>query len=155
MLWVANVDDKSPDVLLSAHIDVVPANSPNQFVPEERDGRIFGRGASDCKEHVALSLHLMERFAGRVSIGAILGSDEEVGGSTTAEMVNRGYGGKKLVIVLDSEQYAITTRQKGLARYAIKASVASSHAGMVKGVPPNALQSLIRGYGNVSEKIAE
>ena len=155
MLWVANVAGKSPDVLLSAHIDVVPAKSPAQFVPEERQGRIFGRGASDCKEHVALSLHLMERLAGRVSVGAILGSDEEVGGSTTAEMVNRGYGAKKLVIVLDSEQYAITTRQKGLARYVIKASAASSHAGMAKGAPPNAVRSLVRSYGNVAEKIAE
>ncbi len=102
MVWVANVDGKRPDVLLSAHLDVVPAQTPDLFVPKEAGGCIYGRGASDCKEHVALSMHLMERLAGRVSIGAIFGTDEEIGGTTTAEMMKRGYGAKRLVIVLDS-----------------------------------------------------
>ena len=155
MLWVANVDSKLPDVLLSAHIDVVPVQSNNQFNPIEKEGRIYARGASDCKEHVALSLHLMERLAGRVSIGAILGTDEELGGSTTAEMMNRGYGAKKLVIVLDSEQYAITTRQKGLARYVIKNAAVSGHVGMAKGVLPNAVHDLVRSYENISTKISD
>ena len=42
MVWVANVKGKTPDVLLSAHIDVVPAQSPDMFVPKESDGRIWG-----------------------------------------------------------------------------------------------------------------
>ena len=153
MVWVANVEGKTPDVLLSAHIDVVPAQSPEMFVPKESDGRIWGRGASDCKEHVTLSMHLMERLAGRVSIGAIFGTDEEIGGTTTAEMMKRGNGAKKIVIVLDSEQFAITTRQKGLARYLIEAAAPPSHAGMVKGAPPNAVQDLIRGYEAVAAEI--
>ena len=155
MLWVANVDSKLPDVLLSAHIDVVPVQSNNQFNPIEKEGRIYARGASDCKEHVALSLHLMERLAGRVSIGAILGTDEELGGSTTAEMMNRGYGAKKLVIVLDSEQYAITTRQKGLARYVIKKAAVSGHVGMAKGMLLNAVYDLVHSYENISTKISD
>ena len=153
MVWVANVEGKTPDVLLSAHIDVVPAQSLDMFVPKETDGRIWGRGASDCKEHVALSMHLMERLAGRVAIGAIFGTDEEIGGSTTAEMMKRGYGAKKIVIVLDSEQFAITTRQKGLARYIVEAAAPPSHAGMVKGATPNAVQYLIRGYGEIAAEI--
>lgn len=144
--WVANVDGKRPDVLLSAHLDVVPAQSPALFKPRVADGCLFGRGASDCKEHVALSLHLMERLAGRVSIGAIFGTDEEIGGGTTAEMLTRGYGAKRLAIVLDSEQYAITTWQKGLARYVIEADAPPTHAGMTVGAPPNALLDLIRAY---------
>lgn len=155
MLWVANVKGKCPDVLLSAHIDVVPAQSPDQFVPKEVDGRIYGRGASDCKEHVALALHLMELLSGRVSIGAIFGTDEEIGGSTTAEMVKRGYCAKKLVIVLDSEQFAITTKQKGLARYIIEADAPPSHAGLVKGAPPNAVYDLVRCYEEVAAKIPD
>ena len=144
--WVANVEGKRPDVLLSAHLDVVPAQTPALFEPRVADGSLFGRGASDCKEHVALSLHLMERLAGRVSIGAIFGSDEEIGGATTAEMLSRGYGAERLAIVLDSEQYAITTWQKGLARYVVGADAPPSHAGLTTGAPPNALRDLIRGY---------
>ena len=144
--WVANVDGKRPDVLLSAHLDVVPAQTPALFEPRVEGGRLFGRGASDCKEHVALSLHLMERLAGRVSIGAIFGTDEEIGGATTAEMLSRGYGAERLAIVLDSEQYAITTWQKGLARYVVEADAPPTHAGMAVGAPPNALLELIRAY---------
>jgi acetylornithine deacetylase len=144
--WVANVDGKRPDVLLSAHLDVVPAQTPALFEPRVEGGRLFGRGASDCKEHVALSLHLMERLAGRVSIGAIFGTDEEIGGATTAEMLSRGYGAERLAIVLDSEQYAITTWQKGLARYVVEADAPPTHAGMAVGAPPNALRDLIRAY---------
>ena len=155
MVWVANVAGKTPDVLLSAHIDVVPAQTPDLFIPKEVDGRIYGRGASDCKEHVALSMCLMERLAGRVALGAIFGTDEEIGGSTTAEMMKRGYGAKKLVIVLDSEQYAITTRQKGLARYLVKAAAPPSHAGMAKGPPPNAVHDLIRCYEEIAAEIPD
>ena len=155
MVWVANVEGMRSDVLLSAHLDVVPAQSQEQFVPKEADGRIYGRGASDCKEHVALSLNLMERLAGRVPIGAIFGTDEEIGGSTTVEMLKRGYGSKRLVIVLDSEQFAITTRQKGLARYVIESAVLPSHAGMVKGAPPNAVHDLVRRYEEVAAYIPD
>ena len=146
MVWVANVGGKRPDVLFSAHLDVVPAQTPDLFVPREADGRIYGRGASDCKEHVALSLHLMERLAGKVSIGAIFGTDEEIGGTTTAEMMKRGYGAKRLVVVLDSEQFALTTKQKGLAAYTVSFAAPAVHAGLVKGVPPNAAVMLMDGY---------
>ena len=155
MAWVANVDGKLPDVLLSAHLDVVSAQNPGLFEPREDDGVLFGRGASDCKDHVALSLHLMERLKGRVSIGAIFGTDEEIGGRTTNEMINRGYGAKRLVIVLDSEQFAITTRQKGLARYIFESDAKPVHSGMIKGAPPNAILDLIRAYEAVAAVIPD
>ena len=153
--WVANVDGKLPDVLLSAHLDVVPAQNPDLFEPRETDGVLFGRGASDCKDHVALSLHLMERLKGRVSIGAIFGTDEENGGRTTDEMLNRGYGAKRLVIVLDSEQFAITTWHKGLALYIFESDAKPAHSGMIKGAPPNAMLDLIRAYEAVASVIPD
>lgn len=61
--WVANVEGKRPDVLLSAHLDVVPAQTPALFEPRVADGCLFGRGTSDCKGHVALdesAPHLVE-----------------------------------------------------------------------------------------------
>src|SRR5690349_11470695 len=36
------------DILLNGHIDVVPGN-PEQFVPVEKDGKLYGRGALDMK----------------------------------------------------------------------------------------------------------
>ena len=155
VLFAANVSTKRPDILLSAHLDVVPEKDPSQFVPRREDGRIYGRGASDCKEHVVLCARLMRELKGRVSIGAIFGSDEEIGGMSTAFMLDKGYGAAKMVIVLDSEQFAITTRQKGLARYVIEANAPPTHAGMVKGAPPNAVQELIRSYEVAAAEISD
>ena len=99
-----------------------------------------------------LCARLMRELKGNVSVGAIFGSDEEIGGASTAFMLDKGYGASKMVIVLDSEQFAITTRQKGLARYVLEKTVPPTHSGMVKGVPPNALQELIRCYDSMAEK---
>ncbi len=155
VLFAANESTKRPDILLSAHLDVVPEKDPSQFVPRRENGRIYGRGASDCKEHVILCARLMRELKGRVSIGAIFGSDEEIGGMSTAFMLDKGYGAAKMVIVLDSEQFAITTRQKGLARYVIEADAPPTHAGMVKGAPPNAVQELIRSYEAAAAEIPD
>ncbi len=153
VLFAANVETQKPDILLSSHLDVVPAIDPSQFVPRRKNGRIYGRGASDCKEHVVLCARLMRELKGRVSVGAIFGSDEEIGGASTAFMLDRGYGATKMVIVLDSEQFAITTRQKGLARYVIEATAPPTHAGMAKGAPPNAVHDLIKGFVAASADI--
>ena len=155
VLFAANESTRRPDILLSAHLDVVPEKDPSQFVPRRENGRIYGRGASDCKEHVVLCARLMRELKGRVSIGAIFGSDEEIGGMSTAFMLDKGYGAAKLVIVLDSEQFAITTRQKGLARYVIEADAPPTHAGMVKGAPPNAVRELIRSYEAAAAEIPD
>ena len=155
VLFAANESTRRPDILLSAHLDVVPEKDPSQFVPRRENGRIYGRGASDCKEHVVLCARLMRELKGRVSIGAIFGSDEEIGGMSTAFMLDKGYGAAKMVIVLDSEQFAITTRQKGLARYVIEADAPPTHAGMVKGAPPNAVQELIRSYEVAAAEISD
>ena len=155
VLFAANESTRRPDILLSAHLDVVPEKDPSQFVPRRENGRIYGRGASDCKEHVVLCARLMRELKGRVSIGAIFGSDEEIGGMSTAFMIDKGYGAAKMVIVLDSEQFAITTRQKGLARYVIEADAPPTHAGMVKGAPPNAVRELIRSYEAAAAEIPD
>ena len=155
VLFAANESTRRPDILLSAHLDVVPEKDPSQFVPRRENGRIYGRGASDCKEHVVLCARLMRELKGRVSIGAIFGSDEEIGGMSTAFMLDKGYGAAKMVFVLDSEQFAITTRQKGLARYVIEADAPPTHAGMVKGAPPNAVRELIRSYEAAAAEIPD
>lgn len=153
VLFAANEKTCRPNVLLSAHIDVVPATEQSQFIPRYENGRIYGRGASDCKEHVVLCARIMRELKGKISVGTIFGSDEEIGGASTVFMLDKGYGASKIVIVLDSEQYMITTRQKGLARYVLEKKVPPTHSGMIKGTPPNALQELIQCYDSISAKI--
>ena len=155
VLFAANVDGKTPDVLLSAHLDVVPAQSPDQFAPRRENGRIYGRGASDCKEHCVLAARLMRELKGKVSVGCVFGSDEEMGGASTVFMLEQGYAAKKLVVVMDSEQYAITTVQKGLAHYVVSKDVPAVHTGMVKGPVPNAVRDLTKGYFDLTAELPE
>ena len=44
-----SVGDGARLVYFHGHFDVVPAQSPEQFVPQRRDGRIVGRGTADMK----------------------------------------------------------------------------------------------------------
>jgi len=155
VLFAANTETTVPDVLFSAHLDVVPAQTPDLFVPRRADGKICGRGASDCKEHCVLAARLMRELKGQVSAGCLFGSDEEIGGDSTVFMLDRGYGAHKLVIVLDAEQYTLTTRQKGLAYYSLTRTAAAAHGGFVKGSMPHAVKDLMAGYAALTEVLPE
>jgi succinyl-diaminopimelate desuccinylase len=75
-----------PLVCLAGHVDVVPAGPEDQwtsdpFTPIERDGYLYGRGASDMKGPLAAMITAAERIASsqlsRGSIALLLTSDEE------------------------------------------------------------------------------
>lgn len=73
-------------LLLSGHLDVVPANEPewttDPFSLRESDGRWFGRGATDMKTFVALALDAFVRFdptSANAPLVLFLTSDEEIG----------------------------------------------------------------------------
>ncbi|HZH43280.1 MAG TPA: succinyl-diaminopimelate desuccinylase [Lysobacter sp.] len=85
-LWAVHGED-GPTLVLLGHTDVVPPGprehwSSDPFVPEIRDGVLYGRGAADMKGSVAAFVVALERFAaahpnhpGRVAL--LLTSDEE------------------------------------------------------------------------------
>ena len=85
-LW-ARRGDSSPLICLAGHVDVVPPGAVDQwqqdpFSPTERDGYLYGRGASDMKSSVAAMVTAAERSAaargsGPGSIAVLLTSDEE------------------------------------------------------------------------------
>jgi succinyl-diaminopimelate desuccinylase len=67
------------------HYDVVPAYSPEQFIPRVENGRLFGRGSADMKLALAMMIyatHLLKELQlplqGRV--GLCIVADEETGG---------------------------------------------------------------------------
>jgi succinyl-diaminopimelate desuccinylase len=85
-LW-ARIGSGRPVVCFAGHTDVVPpgprdAWSSDPFVPEVRDGRLYGRGAADMKGSiaafvVAIERHLAAHGLARGSIALLLTSDEE------------------------------------------------------------------------------
>lgn len=93
-LWAKRVGDPSghqghtaPLFVFAGHTDVVPTGPLDQwhshpFAPSHRDGKLFGRGASDMKTSlaafvVAVEEFLAERPSTPLSIGFLLTSDEE------------------------------------------------------------------------------
>lgn len=75
-------ETRTPRLMLNAHLDVVPGR-PEQFVPELRDGRIYGRASQDMKGSSAVLLRLLRDLAAldeRPDVGFQFVSDEEIGG---------------------------------------------------------------------------
>ncbi len=84
-LW-ARFGATDPVVCLAGHVDVVPpgpldAWASEPFTPTERDGFLYGRGASDMKGPLAAMITAAERVAvsrpANGSIALLLTSDEE------------------------------------------------------------------------------
>lgn len=85
-LWASHGSD-GPVLCLLGHTDVVPpgpseAWASDPFVPEQREGRLYGRGAADMKGSVAAFVVALEQFVQRHpdhpgTIALLLTSDEE------------------------------------------------------------------------------
>lgn len=78
--------DPHAGLLLSGHVDVVPAGEPDwasdPFRLVERDGRFFGRGVADMKGWVALAMNRLARRSPETlhaPLGLLLTADEEIG----------------------------------------------------------------------------
>ncbi|MBA3486873.1 MAG: succinyl-diaminopimelate desuccinylase, partial [Lysobacter sp.] len=87
-LWATHgAAEAGPTLMLLGHTDVVPpgpreAWSSDPFVPEVREGVLYGRGAADMKGSVAAFVIAAERFVAthpdhKGRIGLLLTSDEE------------------------------------------------------------------------------
>ncbi len=85
-LW-ARRGDARPLLCFVGHTDVVPTGpidkwESDPFVPTERDGKLFGRGAADMKTSIAAFVVAVESFlvrhpSPRGSIALLITSDEE------------------------------------------------------------------------------
>jgi succinyl-diaminopimelate desuccinylase len=85
-LW-ARRGDASPVFVFAGHTDVVPSGPTDQwesqpFTPTRRDGKLYGRGASDMKASIAAMVVACEEFVAAHphhdgSVAFLITSDEE------------------------------------------------------------------------------
>ncbi len=100
-LWAVRAGDApGPTLAFAGHTDVVPTGPLDQwhsdpFVPTERDGKLYGRGAADMKSSIAAFVVAVEEliaartpYAGRIAL--LITSDEEgVATDGTIKVVER------------------------------------------------------------------
>ena len=119
---------RTPKLLLNAHLDVVPA-SPALFEPRIEGDRIHGRGTQDCKGNAMAMATALAALAGSgASVGAVFSTDEEEGGTTSGEAVARGIRATGLTAVLDGGAWSVTNAQKGIASFRLVAKGRGGHS---------------------------
>lgn len=112
--------EKNPAVLLSAHIDVVPAPEA-AFTPLLEKGLIHGRGAYDMKGPAATLLQAFSTVVQEkwpVSLGIMLTTDEEIGGHHGVKHLVEDIGYRPGCVVLPDggQDMSIVEIQYGVLR---------------------------------------
>lgn len=137
-----------PTVLLYAHHDVQPVGDlslweqTDPFQAEERDGRLFGRGAADDKAGVMLHLAAIEAADPGVGIVLFVEGEEEVGSPTFVDFLNSYQDrlASDVIVVADSNNWkvgvpSLTTSLRGVVQVTAKVSVLDHalHSGAYSG----------------------
>jgi acetylornithine deacetylase/succinyl-diaminopimelate desuccinylase-like protein len=166
--WPA-ADPAAPKVLVYGHHDVQPAAKADgwdyePFAPQEKDGKIFGRGASDDKGQVLFhalgvraALAANAALAPPVTLTLLIEGEEESGSPHFAKLLRqrREQLGPDVIVVSDTTMWAadtpsICTGMRGLvdAEITVTGPTRDLHSGSFGGGVPNpahVLASLLAG----------
>jgi len=149
----------APTVLMYAHYDVQPATmeqgwKSDPFTPEMRDGRLFGRGASDDKSGVAIHAATLRAFGGKPPVGiklVIEGEEETV--SNLEAFVEKSPDMFKADVMVIADmgnivcgEPALTTTLRGHVQCTVEVRTLDHplHSGVFGGPAPDAFVALIR-----------
>ncbi len=122
---------KKCKIILNAHLDVVPAKKEH-FVPKEKDGKLYGRGAYDMKAAAAVMILLFKELAQELpyTLGLQLTTDEEtIGFYGTNYQLEEGITGEFAITGECGSNLRITNRLRGLHVIELTASGVEAHAG--------------------------
>lgn len=108
-------DTKTLDVILDAHLDIVPA-APELFIMQKKDGKLHGRGVFDMKFAAACYIEFAKAHVDILStlnIGFLFSTDEEVVGNTVDHVLRLGWNAKCALIPDGGDNWKIEERAKG------------------------------------------
>ena len=148
--------EKGPHLVLNGHMDQFPAEvgepwSVDPYSGEVKDGRIYGRGASDMKGGVAatfFSFCLIKEMGldlpGKLTLTLV--SDEESGGQWGTGWLLKNRPELKGDAVLNAEPSGLTVRigEKGSGRYRLKAQGKPAHGSWAGYAGDNAIMKMIK-----------
>ncbi len=128
-MLVCEIGEGDKTIVFNGHVDVV-SGKKDQFVPVEKDGRIYARGSADMKAGVAAMMAAMRDLRDQklgVKIQLQIVSDEEIGGmNCTGYLVENGYRGD-FVICSEPTQLGIALQAKGVLRLEVEVNGKSAH----------------------------
>lgn len=110
-------------MLFTPHVDTVPATGKWLFSPLSGTiykGRIYGRGATDCKANVSVALYLIKRLKEEkiklknLDLVFAFCGDEETGSHHGTIPLAKFLKGIDYGVVLDADDFNIIVAQKGL-----------------------------------------
>jgi acetylornithine deacetylase/succinyl-diaminopimelate desuccinylase len=125
-----------PVFAFNTHMDVVPAGngwSTDPFTLTEKDGRLYGRGACDCKGPLAAMLEAVrmlsaDRASWSGTLLAVFVADEEIA-SEGAKFYAAGQPTIDAAVVGEPTSNAIFTAHKGSLRPVVRVHGVSAHSG--------------------------
>lgn len=150
----------APTVLLYAHYDVQPPGDESKwtsppFEPQVRDGRLYGRGASDDKSGVVMHLGALKALSDdlRVGVKLCIEGNEEFGAGEIDAFVeaNPGLFAADAIVVADSGNASLgrptfTTSLRGVFDTYVEVETLAGlvHSGSYGGAAPDALVALVK-----------
>lgn len=158
--------ESSNDLLLVAHMDTVPVGNIKDwnhgpFSGKINNGKIFGRGAIDCKGGIAISLYVLKALndQGNLSYAKLLcGVDEESGADSVFGIraaINEGLGAKGAVYTYGGgKDDTLIIGHRGLIRLWITCEGEAAHSGSREWQDRNKGNSAIDGITDFLIKVS-
>lgn len=135
-VWPAKDAGAPEPLLITPHLDTVPAGRGWTFSPwgaTLHKGKIYGRGATDCKCNLAVSLEVLrslseDGFRPRHDLIFLATADEETGSvQGLIPFLEKNIIRPAYALILDSDAFDIIAAQKGLIHFKVKVDGRRAH----------------------------
>jgi len=157
----------APTVLLYGHYDVVPPGDESKwksppFQPAEREGAIYGRGASDSKANVMAHVGALKACGGKPPVGikVIIEGQEEVGSALNQyPLVAPEQFRSDAMLITDmgslrpgAPTLTVALRGTAVVTVEVKTLAGPKHSGQFGGAAPDALIVLLHALSTLHDK---
>ncbi len=135
LAWLGN-DPEKKSLLITPHLDTVPAGKKWRFAPfagKIQKGRIYGLGATDCKGNLACAIEAInsiveEKVVLDYNLIFAATANEESGSELgLIPLLDRGILKPDAAVVLDADDFKIIIAQKGLVHLKVKVQGKRAH----------------------------